>query len=149
MKRLAISLMLSLASCGERGAPEIMVQDAWARPTLTPAQPAAVYLNMVNKGRADDRLEGVTSERGRASIHNSVVENGVASMRPVTEGVVVAAGSTVALQPNGMHIMLEGVGEPLKAGSHLPLTLKFAKSGNRQLRVTVADAPSETHGGHR
>lgn len=150
MKPFPMMMLLLLASCGGSGSPDIKVQDAWARATLTPTQPAAIYLKIVNSGQADDHLRAVESERGRASLHSSVVETGVARMRTLAGGVEVAAGETVEFQPHGMHIMLESFGEPLKAGSSFPLVLTFAKSGPRQVQVAVrADGGTTVqHEGH-
>lgn len=149
MKPLVAALFCTLlASCAETGAPEIAVREAWARPTLTPAQPGAVYLRIVNTGQAGDRLQAVTSERGRASLHNSSQDNGVVRMRPVAGGLEIPAGATVELKPNGTHIMLEALGAPLAAGSRFPIELQFEKSGKSQLQVTVVNGPAESHGGH-
>lgn len=149
MKPIATILLVALlASCGGAGAPEIAVRDAWARPTITAAQPGAIYLRIVNSGDAADRLQSVASGSGRASLHNSVVENRVVRMRPVTGGLVVAGGSTLELKPHAMHIMIEGLREPLKSGARLPLTLRFEKAGDRKVEVQVAHGPTESHEGH-
>ena len=54
-------------------------------------------------------------------------------MHPV-HGIGIGAASTV-LQPDGAHVMLEGLEQPLNAGETFPLTLTFKNAG--QLRVEV------------
>jgi copper(I)-binding protein len=43
----------------------------------------------------------------------------------------------VALAPQGLHLMLMGLEKPLVAGEHFPLTLHFAKGGDRVVEVSV------------
>ncbi len=68
----------------------------------------------------------------------------VQHMATLVDGIDIAAGATVSLQPGGYHLMLTGLKSPLTAGMHFPLTLTFAKAG----RVTV-DAVVEAPGAAR
>ena len=47
------------------------------------------------------------------------------------------ANEPVTLKPGGMHIMLQGLNEPLQAGKSFPLTLTFEKAGTREVTVAV------------
>ncbi|HLY57717.1 MAG TPA: copper chaperone PCu(A)C [Stellaceae bacterium] len=115
----------------------IEVQHAWTRPTPATARNAAVYLTLVNHGAADDRLTAVSTEiAGTASLHVSAETNGVMTMRPLA-AVDVTPGATVALQPMGMHIMLEALKGPLTLGQTFPMTLHFDKAGAVTTTVTV------------
>lgn len=130
---------LMLASCSVQSEPpKIAVEDAWARATV-PGQPAAaVYLTIRNSGGAD-RLTGVSSPVGRASLHSTAMDDGVTRMRPV-EALDVPANSTVELKPGATHVMLAGLKQPLEAGSTVPLHLEFDESGERQVRVAIRPA---------
>jgi len=135
---MRISLMLiaaaPLASCAPT-APQIEVRDAWARATA-PGQPSgAIYATIVNRGSAD-RLVGVASDAGTAMLHSSDSADGVARMRMLSELPVPASGE-VALAPGGTHIMLTGLKAPLTAGSDIGLTLRFAETRPRTVRVAV------------
>jgi copper(I)-binding protein len=143
MKKVCL-LALLLASCGDE-APKVEIRDAWARPTLTAAQSGVVYLTITNNGGAADRLESVEVDGGEASLHSSTMTGGVMRMREVSEGLPIPAHSTVALEPNGTHIMLEKLGAPLRAGSRFPITLHFDKSGDRQATVAVAADAMDMH----
>ena len=61
-------------------------------------------------------------------------------MRPMQAGLAIPAGSTVELKPGGSHVMVTGLGGPLRAGDTLKLTLRFDKSGDRPVDVRVAPA---------
>jgi len=65
------------------------------------------------------------------------MEGDVMKMREV-EAIELPAGKTVELKPGGLHIMLMGLKAPLKAGSSVPLTLKFEKAGEVSVKLTVA-----------
>ena len=56
------------------------------------------------------------------------VESGVMRMRPLPR-VDLPAGQTVKLAPNGMHLMLLDLKQPLKQGDKLPLALSVQVSG--------------------
>lgn len=130
---------LMLASCSVQSEPpQIAVEDAWARATVSGQPSAAVYLTLRNSG-GEDRLTGVSSPMGRASLHSTTMDGGVMRMRPV-EALEVPAGSTVELKPGATHVMLAGLKRPLEAGSTFPLRLEFDESGGRELRVTIRPA---------
>ena len=48
--------------------------------------------------------------------------------------------STVTLAPQGTHVMLMGLDEPLVAGERFPLTLQFATAGTVTVTVRRARA---------
>lgn len=60
------------------------------------------------------------------------------------QAIGIPAGAPVSLNPAGLHVWLDGLEKPLKAGETFPLTLRFEKAGARQVTVNVikpADAP--------
>ncbi len=63
-------------------------------------------------------------------------------MRPL-DALEIPANTTLKLEPGGTHVMLTGLEQPLEAGSELPLTLRFERSGERQVNAEVrADNPA-------
>jgi hypothetical protein len=58
-------------------------------------------------------------------------------MEPVPS-LPIKAGGGVTLEPKGLHIMLEGLKQPLKLGDTFPVTLNFATAGAVTTTVTVA-----------
>ena len=140
MKRiLLITALTLLAACGQSGAPDIRLSNAWARPTRGDA-PGAVYVAIENRGEADDRLVGAfTDHAAMAMVHQNELVNGVARMRMAGE-INIPAGNRIQMVPGGTHIMLEGLRAPLKTGDRFDLVLKFRKGGDKRVKVTVAEA---------
>jgi copper(I)-binding protein len=140
----SIVLLSLLAVAGVPGvapaaaqAPAIEVDHAWARATPAGARTAALYLTLVNKGHAADRLVAVsTPVAGKAEVHSSTTENGVMQMRPVA-ALEVKPGSPLVLKPGGYHVMLMELKQPLVAGQSFAVTLTFEKAGAIDATATV------------
>ena len=119
------------------------ILQPWARASLTVN--GAAYLELANHGSTLDRLVAVTTPvAARAELHEHQMDGGVMKMRPV-DGIDIAPGGTAVLKPGGYHVMLMGLKQPLKAGTHFPLTLTFAKAGKLEIDVTV-EAAGAMHG---
>ncbi|HTZ79963.1 MAG TPA: copper chaperone PCu(A)C [Stellaceae bacterium] len=128
---------VSLAAAQTSG---IEVQKAWARATPGGAKTAAVYLTLINKGNAPDRLVSVsTPAAGMADVHTTVTENGVMKMRP-TGPLEVKPGTPTVFKPGGYHIMLMDLKGPLVAGQKIALSLTFEKAGKMDVTATVEKA---------
>jgi copper(I)-binding protein len=61
------------------------------------------------------------------------------TMRELADGLELPAGKTVSLAPGGYHVMLIGLGQPLKAGSTFDLHLSFEKAPEQTVSVQVRD----------
>lgn len=142
MRIPSILALLLLASCGDQGAADIRVSNAWARPTIGQA-PGAVYLTISNKGEAPDRLTGaVTDHSAMAMVHQNEVVDGVAKMRMAGE-INIPAHEQIEMRPGGTHIMLEGLKAPLRTGDDFDLVLKFRNSPDQTVKVTVLKPDSQ------
>lgn len=136
MRKCAAAAAILLAACqSDAGPPNIAVEDAWARASLPGQTSSAIYFTVQNTGGAD-RLLSVTTQAGDASLHSTNMDNGVMRMRPL-QALDIPANATVTLKPGGNHVMLMALKAPLSAGSSFPLDLKFDKSGDRRVSVTV------------
>lgn len=140
MKHIFLIPALSLlAACGQAGEPDIKLSDAWARPTRGDA-PGSVYVVIENKGEGSDRLVGAfTDHAAMAMVHQNEITNGVARMRMAGD-INIPANDRIEMVPGGTHIMLEGLRAPLKTGDRFNLVLKFRQSGDKTVKVTVAEA---------
>jgi copper(I)-binding protein len=128
----------------------LQIGGPWARATPSGANVGAGYLTITNKGNAPDRLIGGTAAPAtRFEVHTTVVEGGVARMRPVA-GLEIKPGQTVEFKPGGMHVMFVGLKQPLKQGQRIKGTLVFEKAGTIEIEFAVqaAGAPSG-RGGHK
>ena len=137
MKRILLAALL-LASCTKSGAPDLQIGDAWARETVAGQTATAAYMTIDNRGAGDDRLVSVeTAAPARAMLHSSESSGGVSRMREMSAGLALPAGTAVQLKPGGTHVMITGLGAPLRAGDAIKLRLQFEKSGARDVDVLV------------
>jgi periplasmic copper chaperone A len=116
--------------------PGVSVRDAWARATPPDAGVAAVYLTIAGGAQADRLVSAATPRAEMTQIHEVTESGGMARMRP-TDGVDIPAGKTVVLAPQGLHLMLMNLAQPLVAGERFVVTLTFAKAGKVDVQVEV------------
>lgn len=137
-------LALSLSACGPSSdrAPDLVVDQPWARATVAGNAATAAYLTITNRRTLDDALVEVTSSSGSASIHSTASDGGIARMRKV-ERLALPAGTTVRLEPGGTHVMLDRPSEPLAPGGKIELGLRFEKSPARKVNAEIRDWPGE------
>jgi len=147
---LAAAMTLSLsASAVMAQSGHVEIKDAWARATPGGTQTGAAYVTVVSP--TGDRLTGASAPVAqKAELHSMTMDNGVMKMRQL-DGIDLPAGQPVSLKPNGYHIMLLGLTQPLKEGQTFPLTLTFARAGAENVTVTVqkvgAMGPGDQSGG--
>ncbi len=139
----AIAFLIGLAppaAAHEYALGALEIIHPWARASIGKARSGAAYLAIANNGATADRLVGARTQIAKkAGLHRSVMENGVMKMRPV-EGIEIAPGETVVLEPGGFHVMLMGLKTPLVEGTRFPMTLIFEKAGSIAVEVTVQKA---------
>ena len=149
----ALALVASTATADDLRAGTLRIDHPWARVTPPMLKTGAIYLVIENQGQEADRLIGAeTGIAQSTSLHESRLDaQGVMTMRPL-EAIDVPAGGTVALEPSGRHLMLVGLGEPLREGARFPLTLDFERAGRVEVEVEVlglGGAPAhDEHSGH-
>jgi copper(I)-binding protein len=158
MTRLAVALFIAiLAWLAPAAAADVVKAGAlelsslWTRATPPKAPSAAGYLTIVNTGNEADRLVGVASPMaGKADLHSMEMKKGVMTMRRVA-AIDIPAGGTVALDPDGLHIMFTELKGDLKAGGTMPVTLAFEKAGKVEVSLQVlsvgAKGPKAAMGG--
>src|SRR4051794_6643146 len=138
----AAILLYCAAAMGQAGAQQtgpqtggVEIKDAWARATPGGAENGAAYLTLV--APSGDRLTGIASpDAAKAQLHEMTNNGGVMQMREVP-AVELPPGTPVTLKPGGLHIMLMGIKHPLRPGEAVPLTLRFEKSGTREVSAAV------------
>jgi hypothetical protein len=103
----------------------------------------AAYLRIENTGAAMDRLVSAASAVAETvEIHEMRQQGDVMMMAPLANGIEIAAGETVTLEPGGYHIMLIGLTRDLKAGEDFELTLTFEHAGEITLTVPIYVTPN-------
>src|SRR5690349_20044250 len=137
MRRTLLALTLLLAATGLAAAEDggVRIDRVWSRTTPSGAKAAAVYMTLTSS--APDRLVGAsTPVAASATTHSSASEGGVMRMRAV-DAIPLDPDKPVELAPGGLHVMLEGLKQPLKEGHSFPLTLRFEHAGEKRVDVKV------------
>jgi periplasmic copper chaperone A len=100
---------------------------------------SAAYMQIRNGSGTADRLVRASSDVATTvEIHNVIMENDVAQMRPV-EAIDVPANGSVELRPGGYHVMLLGLTRDLTPGETVRLTLTFERAGDVQVDAPVRE----------
>ncbi len=129
-----ILVVLLLVTSWPVFADSITVSDAWVRATPPGARTAAVYLTLVNGGKADVLLGATTPSAREVQIHTHSHADGMMRMEQL-ESLELPGEERTVLEPGGDHLMLVGISAPLQAGQAIDLELDFA--GNRKLALTI------------
>jgi len=153
----ATTLLLALAgpaAAQEFKAGNLTIERPSSRPTPPGAKVGVGYVSVRNDGLETDRLiGGSASVAGRVEIHASTVEDGVARMRRVEDGIVLEPGATVTLASRGTHLMLLDLKASIAAGQTFDGTLVFERTGIVPVRFTVDGFGGATavpsHQGHK
>ena len=145
---VAASLLIAFMQAAAQTS-SVAVTQAWARATPGKAENGAAYLTL--ESATADRLTSLSTPAAKkAELHSMTMERSIMKMRPLA-GIDLPAGQPVTLKPGGMHIMLQGLAEPLRVGQSFPLTLQFDKAGTQQVNVAVeatsAMGPDKAAGG--
>ncbi|KKI18437.1 MULTISPECIES: copper chaperone PCu(A)C [unclassified Leucobacter] len=144
----ALALGLGLTSCSSTPASSekpsataeqqqkapVELADAWVK--ATDGDMSAVFGTLKNSGSSDVTLESASTPiAGMVELHETIVENGTATMRKKEGGIKIPAGKTAALEPGSTHIMLMDLKKPVKAGDEVPVTLKFSDGSTLEVPV--------------
>jgi copper(I)-binding protein len=123
---------------------DITIAHPWTRAAAAGANGAA-YMTLRNAGReADQLVAGSTPVARTVELHTHIRDGEVMRMRQVRD-IALPAGQAVRLRPGGLHVMLIGLAEPLRAGAEMPLTLRFARAGEVTVQLEIQAAGSRGH----
>ena len=136
-------LLIPSGAMGQTG--QLEIKTPWARATPGHAENGAAYLTIVSP--TADRLTAASSPVAKKVVlHTMSMQGGVMKMRPLA-AIDIPAGQPVTLSPGGMHMMLEGLTQPLREGQSFPLTLSFERAGPLQVTVAIEKAGAMGPGG--
>lgn len=152
-KSIAVLLLLfasASASLGEKAALSgfIVVERGWARATPPGASVGGGFLVIDNQSGRDDRLVRVESPLAeKVELHETLLADGVAQMRPLADGLAVRNDERVTLAPGSLHLMFSGLKQPLREGGTLPIRLLFEEAGPLETELVIlplgSSGPSE------
>jgi periplasmic copper chaperone A len=141
---VALPLLTNAAHANNYTLGTLEISQPWARATPKGAETGAGYLTIKNTGAEPDRLVSATlTNATTVELHQMTMDNGVMKMREVADGIQIKPGETVTLQPNGYHIMLKGLKEPLVKGQTVAGSLTFERAGTINVEFQVAPVGSQ------
>jgi copper(I)-binding protein len=144
----AFGFAVTVANAADYKAGSLDISDPWSRATPKGSSVAAGYMKIKNSGSGPDRLiSGSSDVASKFEVHEMKMENGVAKMQPVKDGLEIKPGETVELKPGSFHVMFVGLKKPLSAGEHFKATLVFEKAGTVSVDYDVLAMGSEPGGG--
>lgn len=143
---LGAGVAVLLAACGtpqnhqtEEANGGITITQMWGTPGLA-GRVSAAYGTIANHGTEPDSLITITSTAAPAiEVHQMVEQEGMMRMRGMRWPVVIAPGDSLALAPGGTHLMLMDLPQSLKVGDSITLRLRFARAGEREVRLAIGD----------
>lgn len=128
------ALLLSVLLTAPAWAAEVRVDNAWIREPAPGQEVVGGFLNISSQNDAS-LVQAKSPVAGMVELHEMSMKDGVMRMRPVDK-IELPKRKTVSLEPGGLHLMLEKLKQPLRAGDKVPLTLKI-KTGNKIEDVQV------------
>ncbi len=146
LSSLAAIAIAATAGAHEIKAKTLQIDHPWIRATPKGSAVTAGYLTVSNHGKAADRLIGASLQgAGSAELHETTIENGIARMRPLRDGMELGAGQTVSLEPSGRHIMFFDLTTSFEADTYVDGTLTFEKAGKVPVEFFVEAGTGKPH----
>ena len=134
--RLLAALLAALAALPAL-AGELSITNAWSRSTPPGVTVGVAYFTLKNDtGKSDRLLKITTPVASKVQVHRTEILDGMARMREVAV-LHVEPGQTLEFAPNGMHLMLTGLRQPLTEGQAFEVELLFEVAGPRKVKVAV------------
>ena len=134
LNTLVMTIALTLS--GVVAADAISVIDPYVRAMPPGQEITGAFLSLKNDSDSDRSLVRAESDAAKSvELHEHVQKDGMMKMRKV-EKIDIAKGSTTALKPGGLHIMLIDLTRELKVGDIVDIKLIF-DDGSEQ----IAKAP--------
>jgi copper(I)-binding protein len=131
---------MALAHSYEKG--DLQIRHPWARATPPGTTVGVGYFEIRNTGKQPDRLLSATSPAARqVEMHISEHAGEVAKMRQL-RAFEVPARERLTLEPNGAHLMLVDLVQPLKKGERVPMKLRFERAGEIDIEFEVQEMGS-------
>ena len=130
----------ALAGCAmaAHASPSVQLSTAYIPVPHTPGTTVA-YVVIRNNGPADRLVSARTSVGGRVTFRRAA--GPAASAMATIASVRIPANSTLAMAPNGIHMLITGAGR-MRGGKDIILTLVFARAGPVSVVAQVTNPQS-------
>ena len=111
---------------------DIVIKDQWLRPGAE-QMATALYFTIENNGSEADTLYAVETDIAKmVQIHETYSNGDVMGMREIGK-IIIEQGSSVKLEPGGMHIMVMRLKKDINSGDEIEFKLHFRKTGEISL----------------
>lgn len=138
--------LATAAVAHEYSAGGITVAHPWVRASQPGRLETTAFLEIKAARGKRDRLKAVSSPIAAAASLDKAGPGGSGAPAPRIDGIDIAAGKSVVLRPDGVHIRLSQLAAPLKEGDLVKLVLVFEKAGSVEVDATVE--PADATGPH-
>ena len=143
---VALALLISYGVA--RAAATLEVTNAWIPQAPPGASTMAGYLVLKNTGDQIVNVVSAKSDRfGEVSLHKTVIEDGMARMRPLDD-VEVAPGKTFTFAPGGNHLMLMDPVSAVAPGEKIAVDLELSDGSTLQASFDVRAAGEAAEDAH-
>lgn len=145
-RSLALALAALAVACVPAAAHQVTkgdltLSDLQVRASLGMNPNTGGYMTVNNKGPADALIGASCACAARVELHVMSHEGGIMRMNEVAS-LAVPANGRLELKPGGAHLMFLGTKAPLKAGTDVPVTLRFRRAGTVTTNFHVVATPS-------
>jgi copper(I)-binding protein len=121
----------------------LVVSNAWIRLMPSVASSTAAYFTLENQSDKSIEIVTITTAIAKKStMHDTIVENDMASMIPLDE-LNIASGSSVVFAPGGKHLMIMGLTEKLVKNKNV--SLYFELKNGEQIVATMQAYKNNPH----
>ncbi len=143
---------LALSSCGEttdpveqapEGAPGLAITNARMVLPAVSGNPAAVYFDLAYDGEVAATLSAVSVDGARETMMHQYGEKDLKVQMIPLDPVPLTAGSTVAFEPGGKHVMAIGVSDELMAGGTTQVTFILDNGDKTTVDADIRSAGDE------
>ena len=103
------------------------------------------YFEIKNISSDDIYLTGLVSKDvKKIEIHEVIMEDDIAKMRPVVGGIRIKTGETMEFKPMGNHLMFFGINKDYEEGQMMEVALIFKSLENLDVRFKI-DSVKSSH----
>ena len=143
---------LALAACAEEAPAPVEVEGVYpglevtnARLVLAPVSgnPAAVYFDAVYNGERGISITGAEVAGASSATVHAMMEYNFEMTMAEAGPIAIRGGESQTFEPGGLHIMAMELGEDIKAGDSVDVTLKIVGGKTHVFKAKVQDAGDE------
>lgn len=103
---ITLSAIAALTACQKVPVAPLLASNVEVTAAIPGMRMSAAYLTLTNTTDTPIRISEITSEEFKSvKMHDTIIENGIAKMRPLSE-LTVQPNATVTLERGGKHLML-------------------------------------------